>query len=204
MLWMALEQMTSEGVLTRNSRVLHIAPDRGVFHKLSEFLSPDTYETADLFPELFAGFAPDTRRIDLCDLDHEPSQRYDLILHSHVLEHVPCTLAYPLYHLHRMLGKTGRHVFVVPFLGGKSAESFQDMPEEERVRMFQQKDHVRRFGKADIERHLGAILNMPEDPDAERTYGAERLRDANIPARNWRGFTGTTVINLGRDDMKFI
>ena len=204
MLWLVLEQMTAQGRISRGTRVLHIAPERGIYGKLCEIVSPETYDTADLFPELFTKFAPQTKRIDLCDLDAWPSEEYDLILHSHVLEHIPCNLAYPVYHLHRMLKQGGRHLFIVPFFNGKSEECFQDISDEERIRRLGQADHVRRFGKGDIERHLGAILNMPSTLDAEATYGKSALVAANIPVRNWHGFTGASVIDLGRDDMKFL
>lgn len=204
MLWLALEQMTAQGRIGRETRVLHIAPERGIYGKLCEIVSPETYDTADLFPELFTKFAPQTKRIDLCDLDAWTSEEYDLILHSHVLEHIPCNLAYPVYHLHRMLKRDGRHMFIVPFFNGKSEECFQEISDEERIRRLGQADHVRRFGKGDIERHLGAILNMPKKLDAEIKYGAETLSRANIPEAHWYGYTGATILCFDRNDMKFL
>ncbi|MFZ5964857.1 hypothetical protein ACOXXX_18085 [Thalassococcus sp. BH17M4-6] len=199
MLWLHLSAMN----IGPDTRVLHIAPERGIFKKLQSRITPENYHFADLFPELFK-FAKGCRKIDLTDLDHWPSQEYDLIIHSHVLEHIPCNLAYPVYHLHRMLKPTGKHVFIVPFMPGKYAENFQDISEEERVRTLSQKDHVRRFGREDVPTHLGSILDLPENWSAERTVGAEQLRAANIPEREWNGFTGCSVMVLDRDAMKFL
>lgn len=200
MLWLTLERME----ITHNTRILHIAPDKGIYNKLAEVVAPENYHTADLFPELFESFAPQTHKIDLCALEDWPDQDYDLIVHAHVMEHIPCNLAYPFYHLHRMLKPEGKHAFIVPFFNGKYEECFQDISETERVRRLGQKDHVRRFGKADIPAHLGAIVNMPEPPDAKAEFGEDLLLENNIPERNWYGFTGTSVIVLGRNDMKFL
>ncbi|MEM1373329.1 MAG: hypothetical protein AAGF78_02980 [Pseudomonadota bacterium] len=204
MLWLKLQKMLSDGHLSSSSRVLHIAPDKGIVIRLSGVLEAENYHTADLFPELYTKFAPETRRIDLCDLDDWSSENYDLIIHSHVLEHTPCNIAYTLYHLHRMLRQSGRHIFIVPLMGGKYEECFQDIPPEERRRRLSQEDHVRRFGKADIHAHLGSVLNLPDPPDAEAIYGANTLRAANIPSAVWTGYNGCTVFDLARSDMKFI
>jgi len=204
MLWLALEQMIGRKEIGPKSRVLHIAPERGIYQKLGRIVAPENYHTADISPEHFTGFAPQTRRMDLCDLDACATSEYDLILHSHVLEHTPCNIAYTLYHLHRMLRPEGRHVFIVPFLGGRFDECFQNISDDERVRRFGQNDHVRRFGKEDIGAHLGALLSLPETPDAAAQFGDQTLVGANIPEPCWTGFTPATVISLRREDMKFI
>jgi hypothetical protein len=118
------------------------------------------------------------------------------------MEHIPCNIAYTLFHLHRMMKAGGRHVCVIPFLPGKYDECFQDIPERERIRRFGQHDHVRRFGIDDVDRHLGAIVDLPSEFDALNRFGEERLRIANIPEGAWRGFSIHTVLELKKDDFK--
>lgn len=189
--------------LNHDLHVLHLAPEEGLYDVLAAQLHPEKYVTADLNPANF-GYAKKMRKMDLTKLDHEPAKQYDLIIHSHVIEHIPCNVAYCLWHLHRMLKDDGLHLCVIPFLSGKYDESLQDLSDEERTRRFGQHDHLRRFGKEDVDRHLGILLNLPEDFDAVRDFGRESLLANNIQKRSWRGYTTDTVLRLRRHDMKLL
>lgn len=197
LLWLYIDRM----MLGPATRVLHIAPERGLHAKLSARLSAENYVTADLFPEKYP-FADNIRRMDLCDLDREQSEQYDLIVHCHVLEHTPCSIGYTLHHLHRMLRTTGKHVCVVPFMQGRWDESFADLSREEKTERFGQFDHVRRFGADDVGAHLGAHLRLPADFDATRDFPETTLREAAIPQGAWRGFGINTVLVLSKDDYR--
>jgi hypothetical protein len=197
LLWLYLQDMNFDDL-----RILHLAPEQGLYEKLKELTRPDHYVCADFDPDRYRRFAKDIIAIDLTDLDGQPSDAYDLILHSHVMEHIPCNIAYTMFHLHRMLKPGGQQLCVIPFLPGKYDESFQDISESERVRRFGQHDHVRRFGTDDIPRHLGAIVALPSGFDAVARFGEERLRQANIPEQAWRGFTVHTVLQLYKDDFR--
>lgn len=197
LLWMYLEEVE----FTPQTRVLHLAPERGLYKKLHERIAPGNYICSDINPRRYK-FVDNIIRLDLCDLDAQPSEAYDLIVHSHVLEHVPCNFAYTLFHLHRMLRPGGMQICVIPFSAGKYDESFQDIPVEERVRRFGQHDHVRRFGVEDRESHLGSVVRLPAEFDARARFGEERLREANIPKKAWTGFTVHTVLTLRKEDMR--
>jgi predicted SAM-dependent methyltransferase len=119
-----------------------------LFDAISKRIDPSNYVTADIQPERY-GFS-DCQYIDLCSLESWPSNHYDLIIHSHVLEHTPCNIAYTLYHLHRMLSPSGWNICVIPFTSGYWDEKFQNIGDEEKVKRFGQFDHVRRFGRGDI------------------------------------------------------
>lgn len=180
-------------------RILHVAPERGVYWYLEQKVLRNNYICADFDPDRYK-FAEDCRKIDLCDLADWPSNDFDLILHSHVLEHTMCNIAYTLYHLHRMLKPSGMHVFLAPIRKGKFDECFADITDEERTQRFGQADHMRLFGRDDVDKHLGMIVRLPEDFDAVRDFGEETLTRANIPERLWRGLHGSTVIQLRKDD----
>ena len=81
---------------------------------------------------------------------------------------------------------------------------FQDLSDEDAHQRFGQFDHVRRFGREDINSHLGALINIPECFDATNDFSVDELQAANIPKNHWRGFHGGTVLNLSRKDMKFL
>lgn len=197
LLWMHVERL---GV-ARGWRVLHLAPERGIFDRLQQILDPEDYTVADLDPSGYP-FAANCHAIDLTRMEAWPSDHYDLILHSHVMEHVPATLAYPVFHLHRMLKPSGRHLCVIPFLPGPYDECFAEIGWKERLRRFGQNDHVRRLGTDDLHAHLGSILALPEAPDAREFFSAEALHAANIPEDCWTGYHISTVLELRKQDYK--
>jgi hypothetical protein len=196
LLWMYLQRLP----LDATSRVLHIAPEAGIFRKLAGILAPGNYVTADFDPRRYA-FAK-ARKIDLTALEEWPSDHFDLILHVHVLEHLRCNIAYPLYHLHRMLKAGGTHLFIVPFNRGIYEECLDDIGDDERTRRFGQSDHFRRFGIDDLDAHLGKLIRLPAAPDAVADFGEPTLKDANIPAANWRGFHKATVLAVQKGDYR--
>ncbi len=197
--WMYLQKLKIE----KNHKVLHLAPDRGIYEVLSKLVDSENYVVADIDPKRYP-FADRCLKIDLCNLDRQPSREFDLIIHLHVLEHTPCNIAYTLFHLHRMLKENGHHICVIPFLSGKYDECYQELSNEERCRRFGQFDHVRRFGNEDINSHLGKLLNIPREFDATEDFDIQELQAANIPKGHWRGFNTSTVLNLRRRDMKLI
>lgn len=200
LLWMHLEQIE----IASNTPVLHLAPERGLYESLSDRIpDPDRYVCADIEPQRYPHI-PNIRRLDLCDLDSQPSDHYGLIVHSHVLEHVPCNVAYSLYHLHRMLKPDGHHVCVIPFSRGHWDECFGPIGQRERTRRFGQYDHVRRFGVDDLPRHLGSLVSLPDEYDLRKRFGEDRLRQTSIPESAWTGFTIHTVLELRKYDMKLL
>ena len=199
LVWMYIERLG----LHRDSRILHLAPERGIYDKLTKLVAPGNYDVRDIDPAKYP-FAKGIRPLDLCKLEALESNSYDLILHVHVLEHVPCNIAYPLYHLHRALKPGGTHLFLVPFMGGKYDECFQDIGDAERRRRFGQEDHVRRFGVVDVAEHLGKLVELNAKFDAEADLGAALLERYNVPRNAWKGLSPHTPISLKKDQMLFL
>lgn len=196
LLWLYLQRLE----ISKNTRILHLAPERGLYDRIKTLTDKSNYVVADINPKAYS-FAPECKKIDLCDLEDWPSFEFDLIIHSHVLEHVPCNIAYTLFHLHRMLSNNGTHLCIIPFMPGKYDECFQDIGDHERIRRFGQNDHVRRFGSDDIHAHLGKLLKLPSKFDATEDFSPKTLIEANIPENHWRGFHIGTVLSLKRQDM---
>ncbi|MGQ3212940.1 hypothetical protein [Shinella sp.] len=159
----ALHHLIQTGdMISAGSRVLHFAPELGLAKKIRDVVGPENHDCFDLFPQRFNA-SIGVRKFDLMtDVYGLPSEEYDLVLHSHIMEHVPCWVAGILWHLHRSLKRTGVHLFCIPVMPGHSSEDIGPLSDEERTRRFNQKDHVRRFGDQDIERTIGTIFDLNE------------------------------------------
>lgn len=163
-LWMLLKRL---GLPEAGSTVVHFAPERFLFARFSG-RRDITYEAYDKFPEAYPYGENAVRPFDLCtDTGSIRSESCDLIIHNHVLEHVPCKVEDVLAELKRMLRPGGSTVFSVPFRGDETAEDLDPgLSGEERRARFAQADHMRIFGRFDfvrfLDRHLGG--NCLVDP----------------------------------------
>lgn len=187
--------------LSTEATVFHLAPERGLW----EWLVANTKFCigADIDPSNYP-YVPGIRRLDLCDpraLDGLGS--FDLIIHSHVIELVPCNWSAVMLRLHRLLKPEGWHVFSLPIYGEAYEEDLSALSGEEKARRFGQFDHCRRFSPKDLQATLGAVFRIPQSFDLIRDFGEEALRAANIPEAAWRGWTGHSVFCLRRADALF-
>lgn len=186
--------------LPANARVLHLAPERGLMKVLREQWSD--YVPADFDVERY-GKISDLRRVDLTDLDsYSELGTFDLLLHSHVLEHLRCNYTAVLIKLHKQLRSKGYHLFSVPIHGKAYSESFEVLPQEEATLRFGQFDHVRRFAAADIGRTLGTIFDLRTHRQPIEVFGEVVLTEANIPRESWNAFTGATVFQVRQDALR--
>lgn len=181
-------------------RIMHIAPERGIYERIRQ--TPDLrYEVYDLFPDLYR-FAK-VERLDLAtECESIPSSTYDLIIHSHVMEHIPCDVSAVFFHLQRGLRESGKHVFCVPILAGHWDSCFGGIEDSDRVRRFGQADHVRRFGLADLQQTLGMLFPFSADYDLGHEFSQETLDKYNIPEAARRGYSSSSVFVMGKRDFK--
>lgn len=176
--------------LRRNMRILHLAPETG----LARWLMPqvDAYVAADFDPPRYKHI-PDVQFVDLTEPEsYERFGTFDLIIHNHVLEHIPYNYSALLLRLHRMLRPDGVQAFSVPVYGGFYTEHWGPMSDEEATQRFGQFDHIRRFSPKDLSRTIGALFTLDE-PDLAASFGAETLRAANIPETEWLGWNGSSI-----------
>jgi SAM-dependent methyltransferase len=153
-----------------SGRVLHFAPERALGSQLrsraSEYVTTDLSEHSDV-------------TADIVDLPF-PAQRWDTILCSHVLEHVPDDRT-AMRELRRVLASDGRAIILVPRNLGVPTDEDPDVHDPlERVRRFGQDDHVRMYGD-DLEdrlrsagfTHIQAVQPNAFSPDQVRRHRLE-------------------------------
>lgn len=187
------------GVPRSGDPVLHLAPEAGLADVLRQAAGDAHYRAGDATPE---NFERPVERLDLCaDAATLPSDHYRVILHAHVVEHVPCNYTAVLLHLHRALHPDGVHLCSIPFLPGHYEDTWRPLPDDERTARFGQWDHVRMFGTDDLDRSLGMVFRLPAEYDLEREFPVEQLDAANIPEPARRGFTPHTVLAFRKHDL---
>lgn len=176
--WMVMKKLE---VFQRNMRILHFAPERSIGKILFKRYGP-TYHPVDFQPELFFG-RYEVKKFDCCnDLKDVPDSSYDLIIHNHILEHLPCNVMDVLTHMKRVLSPTGWHFCSVP-ITGKSPTTLEDLgdltPQERRAR-FGQGDHFRIFGYDDFAREVDLRFGMKKIP-SDALFSSEELKRAGVP-----------------------
>ena len=124
-------------------RMLHVAPEQCFERRLSARLGAG-YLTADLLD-------PHAReRMDITDIQH-PDESFDVIYCSHVLEHVPDDRQ-AIREFHRVLRKDGWAMLLVPITADRTMEDPTVTDPADRLRLYGQADHVRRYGPDYVDR----------------------------------------------------
>ncbi len=181
-----------------DAKIFHMAPEKG----LATFLkakNPTHYDAVDLDPARYPH--SDVRTFDATtDCAKLPSDYYDVVIHSHVLEHIPCSVAYVLFHLSRALKPDGLHLFCVPILPGHYSEDFAPLSDEDATARFGQFDHLRRFARNDIDRHLGQIIRINKNYSLYDYFDKPILDRANIPESERAGLNGSTIFVARKSD----
>jgi SAM-dependent methyltransferase len=164
LLWLYLERETD--LFTRPQAVLHIAPEPIFAQRLKATHGPG-YLSGDLFSPLAM------ERIDITDI-HKPDGYFDVVLCSHVLEHVPDDLL-AMRELRRVLKPGGIAIMQHPIDRHRqnTYEDWSITEPEAREAAFLQSDHVRIYGVDFEERLLRAGFSVEVVPYRERLSAAE-------------------------------
>lgn len=177
--------------LNSECAVLHLAPERGLYSTLKDKVG--RYVTGDINMARYSHI-PDILEIDLCKPEtYSDLGTFDIIIHNHVIEHLPCNYTAVLIRLHKLLNKGGVHLFSAPIYGAAFEEDLGEITEAEKQRRFGQFDHCRRFSAHDLDRTLGAIFDLPNEYDLETEFNADVLAEANIPDYARKGYSGHSV-----------
>lgn len=146
MMGLALKQ---RGLPKAGQRVLHVAPDRSLRERIQAtpgiiYIAGDKKEPGYTYP-------PGTVDLDVTSLPY-PADHFDLVICSHVLEHVPDDRT-AMRELCRVLKPDGLAILLVPMSTRPvTDEDPAVIDPDERQRRFGQRDHVRLYGRDYIDR----------------------------------------------------
>jgi SAM-dependent methyltransferase len=195
LLWMILEK---HGLFRPGLRVMHVAPELPLAKRYSELLD-ERYFACDVNAARYASTFTTIRPLDLCaDLVKLPSRVFDIIIHSHVLEHLRCAPESVLREFERLLAPGGHHFLSVPVSGEETREDLSDeLSDAERSMLFGQADHMRVFGRSDLPRLLDRVWGERERHHIEpiELFGAEELERAAVPKEAWSGISSHTIFH---------
>ncbi|MGB2866905.1 MAG: methyltransferase domain-containing protein [Bacteroidota bacterium] len=167
LLWLFLQKNTD--LFDGNpKKMLHVAPEPCFESRFRELLDRD-YLTADLsHPHVMV-------KMDIANIPCT-DQSFDVILCSHVLEHVPDDKK-GMREFYRVLKKDGWAILLVPIVSKKTLEDPSLIDPRERLRAFGQKDHARRYGLDYVERlrEAGFMVAITMVSDLTDKEGAERM-----------------------------
>ena len=139
---------SKSGLFDNNSkRMLHVAAETCIEQKLRRHLG-DNYITADLMN------ARAMIRMDITDINY-PDDSFDIIFCNHVLEHVSDDRK-AMRELRRVLKQNGFAILLVPITAEVTFEDPTVTDPNERMRLFGQEDHVRRYGPDYVDRLRGS------------------------------------------------
>jgi SAM-dependent methyltransferase len=194
LMWLALEQLQLPNATTR---VLHFAPELGIASRLAAICG-DKYVACDISPERYTSKHYKVHQLDLCTgLVRFADESFDLIVHNHVLEHLPCDVGNVLRELDRILAPGGMHLFSVPVRGEATTEDISpDVSPEERLKRFGQDDHMRLFGRTELPALLRSIWGQDQVVfDFGKHVDRAALQAAAIPPQVLSTIDGNTIFH---------
>ena len=161
LMWLFLQKYTD--IFNKvPKRILHVAAESCIRNRIGKLYGKE-YITADLNnPNAMV-------KMDIMDI-HYPSETFDIIICSHVLEHVAEDIK-AMKEIHRVLKNDGWAILLVPIADiDKTYEDSSITDEGGRFWAFGQNDHVRKYGKDYEDRLKSAGFNV-------KTTGANELAD---------------------------
>ena len=153
-LWILMQQLNW---YRKGMRILHFAPEQNFWHIFTSLKDID-YWPVDLDPARYGGRV--RKQVDITEIPFD-DDNFDLIMCTHVLEHIPDD-AKAMRELHRVLKpKTGIALLNVPMFNIPATfENPEYNTPELRLKYFGQADHVRKYGLDYPQRLANAGFNV--------------------------------------------
>ena len=137
--------------------LLELAPTKALH---AHFLKRGfVYTGVDLDPERGHFEGMNVKKADLCEDGIESLGRFNVIVNSHVMEHVRCDYFSVIKRLTDLLAVGGLHFISVPFGGRRTVEDMSaDLSPQDRNTRFGHPEHVRALGSVEFPEGLKAIF----------------------------------------------
>ena len=165
--WRFLEERTNF-FQSSGKRMLHVAAEPCFEPRFRKQVGSG-YLTSDLF-------LPADVKMDVTDIQY-PDDSFDIVYCSHVLEHVPDDRK-AMREFHRVVRPSGWAIVLVPVFAERTIEDPSITDPQERIRLFGQQDHVRRYGPDYADRLCEAGFAVEEFKAADFLNPAEMERIA--------------------------
>jgi SAM-dependent methyltransferase len=177
--WLVLHRLIR---LEAGAVVAHFAPEAFFMDHFAG--RPElTYRAFDVSPQHYRHDTVDVAALDLCaDLPGLASASFDLIMHSHVLEHLPCAVQPVLLEMKRLLKPGGAIFFSVPIEGDVSVEGIDPARNAEEAGLrARQGEHMRVFGRRDFPEMLRRVLGADGLVRQREHFSDAELTEAGVP-----------------------
>lgn len=179
LLWQYLKTQTN--LFATPARLLHVAPEQ-LFYEIFSTYPTIEYVPCAKFGEGYEDKYPKgTQNIDITEIDL-PDNSFDIIICSHVLEHIPDDLK-AMQELYRVLKPKGWGILQVPLDTSRDVtyEDFSITDPREREKAFGQRDHVRIYGNDYIDRLASAGFQVKKDNFAYQFSFEDQFKYGIIP-----------------------
>jgi predicted SAM-dependent methyltransferase len=140
-----LWEIIEEHYLINDMKILDFSPSRSLYRKWKK--QNVTYKPTDLSGDFISDNQYDITAIP------EEDNSFDLIVCYHILEHVIDDLS-AMKELHRILKPTGILLVQTPFKEGEIYEDYTITSANERLKHFEQEDHVRIYSVEGLKNRL--------------------------------------------------
>jgi hypothetical protein len=173
--------------------VYHFAPEEAIADILLEKYGA-AYTPADFAPEEYSWSPVPMRKVDLSKAaEYLPKKGVQMLIHSHVLEHIPGSVDRIISDMNDAIAPGGYHIFQVPIHTGWYREDMNPrLSREAREERFYQWDHLRVFGTNDFPERCLSLFHGFERIDVSKVITADELNEAGVPPSTITKLTGHT------------
>ena len=171
---MMVSFMEKEGIkeAPKNVRILQFAPAQPISKWITNNVPQAFYDTTDLFMD-GVSFKSDIQNMDMID-----DETYDILICSHVLEHVQDDRK-AMAEMKRIMKSDGKLIFLVPIdLNVEQIDEEWGLSEEENWRRFGQGDHCRRYSQNGLVERLEEFYCVHQL--TKEYFGEEIFRECGL------------------------
>lgn len=165
-----LWQLLENEFLVPNCSILDFSPSRCLYRKLKK-IKGINYQSTDLSGDFIADFQYDITNLNIND------NSFDLVICYHILEHITNDIT-AMKELFRIMKPGAKALIQTPFKEGSIYEDYSIISENERLKHFGQKDHVRIYSVSGLKERLESCGFSVEIRDSFKDKNKYHLNDS--------------------------